>query len=154
MISLKKIRKEPEVCSEKLRLKQENINLKTILELDQKLRELKTISNDMRAERNSTSELIGSLKRRGKDSKNTIVKMRELGDELKLIERDMKVVSTNLENSLYSLPNLPHDSVPDGKDESGNLTVRSWGSKPKFSYEPKDHIQLSKELKLFDFKRC
>ena len=153
MISLKKIRKEPEVCSKKLRLKQEKISLKTILDLDQKLRELKTISNDMRAERNSTSELIGSLKLRGKDSKNTIVKMRELGDELKLIEKDMKVVSTNLENSLYSLPNLPHDSVPDGEDQSGNITVRSWGSKPKFSYEPKDHIQLSKELKLFDFKR-
>ena len=153
MISLKKLRKEPEVCSEKLRLKQEKINLETILDLDQKLRELKTISNDMRAQRNSTSELIGSLKRRGKDSKNTILKMRELGDELKLIEKDMKVVSTNLENSLYSLPNLPHDSVPDGKDELGNIAVRSWGSKPKFSYEPKDHIQLSKELKLFDFKR-
>ena len=153
MISLKKLRKEPELCSEKLRLKQEKFNLKTILELDQKLRELKTISNDMRAERNSTSELIGSLKRKGKDPKNTIVKMRELGDELKLIEKDMKVVSTNLENSLYSLPNLPHDSVPDGKDESGNITVRTWGSKPKFSYEPKNHIQLSKELKLFDFKR-
>jgi len=153
MISLKKLRKEPEICSEKLRLKQEKINLKTILDLDQKLRELKTISNDMRAERNSTSELIGSLKRRGEDPKNTIVKMRVLGDELKLIEKDMKVVSTNLENSLYSLPNLPHDSVPDGEDESGNITVRSWGSKPKFSYEPKDHIQLSKELKLFDFKR-
>jgi len=153
MISLKKIRKEPEVCSKKLRLKQEKISLKTILDLDQKLRELKTISSDMRAERNSTSELIGSLKLRGKDSKNTIVKMRELGDELKLIEKDMKVVSTNLENSLYSLPNLPHDSVPDGKDESGNITVRTWGSKPQFSYEPKDHIQLSKELKLFDFKR-
>ena len=153
MISLKKLRREPEACLEKLRLKQEKVNLKTILELDQKLRELKTISNDMRAERNSTSELIGSLKRRGKDSKNTIVKMRELGDELKLIEQDMKVVSTNLENSLYDLPNLPHDSVPDGKDESGNITVRTWGNKPKFSYEPKDHIQLSKELKLFDFKR-
>jgi len=153
MISLKKLRREPGACSEKLRLKQEKVNLKTILDLDQKLRELKTISNDMRAERNSTSELIGSLKRRGKDSKNTIVKMRELGDELKLIEKDMKAVSTNLENSLYSLPNLPHDSVPDGKDESGNITVRSWGSKPKFSYEPKNHIQLSEELKLFDFKR-
>ena len=153
MISLKKLRREPEVCLEKLRLKHEKINLKTILDLDKKLRELKTISNDMRAERNSTSELIGSLKRRGKDSKNTIVKMRELGDELKLIEKDMKAVSTNLENSLYSLPNLPHDSVPDGKDESGNITVRSWGSKPKFSYEPKNHIQLSEELKLFDFKR-
>ena len=153
MISLKKLRREPEACSEKLRLKQEKVNLKTILDLDQKLRELKTISNDMRAERNSTSELIGSLKRRGKDPKNTIVKMRELGDELKLIEQDMKVVSTNLENSLYDLPNLPHDSVPDGKDESGNITVRTWGNKPKFSYEPKDHIQLSKELKLFDFKR-
>ena len=72
---------------------------------------------------------------------------------LKLIEKDMKLVSTNLENSLYDLPNLPHDSVPDGKDESGNITVRTWGNKPKFSYEPKDHIQLSKELKLFDFKR-
>ena len=153
MISLKKLRREPEACLEKLRLKQEKVNLKTILELDQKLRELKTISNDMRAERNSTSELIGSLKRRGKNPKNTIVKMRELGDELKLIEQDMKVVSTNLENSLYDLPNLPHDSVPDGKDESGNITVRTWGNKPKFSYEPKDHIQLSKELKLFDFKR-
>ena len=153
MISLKKLRKEPEICSEKLRLKQEKINLKTILDLDQKLRELKTISNDMRAERNSTSELIGSLKRRGEDPKNTIVKMRVLGDELKLIEKDMKVVSTNLENSLYSLPNLPHDSVPDGEDESGNITVRTWGNKPKFSYEPKDHIQLSEELKLFDFKR-
>ncbi|MFL2982989.1 MAG: serine--tRNA ligase [Candidatus Neomarinimicrobiota bacterium] len=153
MISLKKLRQEPQNCLDKLNLKQEKINLNMILDLDIKLRELKTMSNDMRAERNMTSELIGNLKKSGKDAKETILKMRVLGDKLKIIEQKMNKVSIDLENHLYRLPNLPHDSVPNGKDESENINVRSWGSKPQFSFKAQTHMDLGNKLQLFDFQR-
>ena len=134
-------------------MKQQDIDINPILELDEKLRGLKTIANDMRAERNSASEAIGDLKKSGKDATESIKKTRELGEELKELEKELNSISVELESHLYRLPNLPHHSVPKGTDESGNQEVRSWGDKPKFKFEIKTHLDLGEKLSLFDFQR-
>jgi len=153
MISLKKLRNETENCKKRLLLKQDGVDLNSILDLDEKLRKLKTASNDMRAKRNSASETIGNLKKAGKDATDYINKTRELGDELKSLEQELNIVSKELEEHLHRLPNLPHQSVPRGVDESGNQEVRSWGDKPEFTFDPKSHLELGEELRLFDFQR-
>ena len=153
MISLKKLRNETDNCKKRLLLKQGDVDLNNILNLDEKLRKLKTSSNDMRAKRNSASEAIGDLKKAGKDATDSITETRQLGDELKRLEQELNIVSKELEEHLHRLPNLPHQSVPRGVDESGNQDVRSWGDKPEFIFDPKSHLELGEELGLFDFQR-
>lgn len=153
MISLKKLRNDTEICKKSILSKENDIDIDHILELDKRLRELKTISNEMRAKRNSASESIGDLKKAGKDATDSIKKTRELGDELKKLEYDLNHISKTLESHLYRIPNIPHESVPRGKDETGNQQVRIWGSEPRFDFEPKSHLELGDQLGLFDFKR-
>ena len=153
MISLKKLRNDTEICKKSISSKENDIDIDHILELDKRLRELKTISNEMRAKRNSASESIGDLKKAGKDATDSIKKTRELGDELKKLEYDLNYISKTLESHLYRIPNIPHESVPRGKDETGNQQVRIWGSEPRFDFEPKSHLELGDQLGLFDFKR-
>ncbi|MAJ18560.1 MAG: serine--tRNA ligase [Euryarchaeota archaeon] len=153
MISLKKLRNDTEICKKSILSKENDIDIDHILELDKRLRELKTISNEMRAKRNSASESIGELKKAGKDATDSIKKTRELGDELKKLEYDLNYISKTLESHLYRIPNIPHESVPRGKDETGNQQVRIWGSEPRFDFEPKSHLELGDQLGLFDFKR-
>ena len=153
MISLKKLRNDTEICKKSILSKENDIDIDYILELDKRLRELKTISNEMRAKRNSASESIGDLKKAGKDATDSIKKTRELGDELKKLEYDLNHISKTLESHLYRIPNIPHESVPRGKDETGNQQVRIWGSEPRFDFEPKSHLELGDQLGLFDFKR-
>ena len=152
MISLKIIRNETEMCKRLIASKQDEIDLEHVLTLDKKLRQLKTISNEMRAERNSASESIGELKKAGKDASGSIKKTRELGDELKKIEQELHIVSKELESYLYALPNLPHESVPEGLNETFNKKIRSYGNKPEFNFEPKSHLELGEALGLFDFQ--
>ena len=152
MISLKKLRNDTEICKKSILSKENDIDIDHILELDKRLRELKTISNEMRAKRNSASESIGELKKAGKDATDSIKKTRELGDELKKLEYDLNHISKTLEFHLYRIPNIPHESVPRGKDETGNQQVRIWGSEPRFDFEPKSHLELGDQLGLFDFK--
>jgi len=153
MISLKKLRNETKNCKKSLLLKQKDVDLNSILDLDEKLRKLKTVSNDMRAKRNSASEAIGNLKKAGKDVTDSINETRELGEELKKLEEELNIISKELEEHLYRLPNLPHQSVPRGVDESGNQEVRSWGDKPEFTFDPRSHLEIGEELGLFDFQR-
>ena len=86
MISIKKLRKNKESFQERLALKQDNSDIGLILSLDEKLRELKTISSEMRAERNSASEAIGQAKKSGDDTSVAINTMKELGENLKKVE--------------------------------------------------------------------
>ena len=137
MISLRKLRKTAKSFKEKLALKHDETNVDQILLLDEKTRELKTKSNDLRAERNSASEAIGEAKKAGLDALDAIKKTRELGDHLKELEQTLKEVEYQLNSLLFQIPNLPHESVPKGSDELDNIEIRSWGKKPVFSFHPK-----------------
>ncbi len=153
MISLKDCRKNPQETQRRLDLKGATVKVESMLDLDSSVRELKTISNDLRAERNSASEAIGLAKRSGKDATDAIVKTRELGDELKAIEIQLSEKETELNQLLIGIPNLPSETVPEGKDEKGNVEIRTWGGKPSFDFDPMDHMTLGEKNSLFDFQR-
>ena len=78
--------------------------------------------------------------------------MRSVSDRIKVVELELREVEDNIESTIYYIPNIVHSSVPVGKDESENVTIREWGNKPEFSFHPKDHLELGEKLKLFDFK--
>ena len=153
MISIKAIRENPINIKERLRSKNDNTDIDYILDLDSKLRDLKTKSNDLRSERNSASQKIATAKSAGKNSTKIINETRILGDHLKKVENELNVFNKELSKALLCIPNTPHSSVPKGKDESQNILVREWGRKPEFSFTPKTHMALGESLKLFDFKR-
>ena len=152
MISIKKLRENPKRFEKKLKSKDDILNIKSIIEIDKKVRQLKHESNLIRSKRNVATEQIGELKRKKEDAASAMKKARELGVKLKLIESDLSKIELDLNRKLLNLPNLPHSSVPKGENEKSNKIVREWGEKPKFDFKPKNHIELGENNQLFDFK--
>ncbi|MDC0630502.1 serine--tRNA ligase [Candidatus Marinimicrobia bacterium] len=153
MISIKKIRENPEEIISKLRSRNDKTDIKEVLLLDDKLRTLKTRSSEYRAQRNIASENIGKIKKEGGDSIFAIKETRDLGNKLKELELDLIKNENELKRILFQMPNVPQDSVPVASDFSGNVTLREWGNKRKYNFKLKNHIQLGEDLNLFDFKR-
>lgn len=153
MISIKDLRQEPNQFKQLLALKNEPVDVDRILELDSRSRTLKTEVNDIRAQRNSASEAIGKAKKAGEDAAEAIIKTRELGDHLKKVESDLQTVESELKVLIFQTPNPPHESVPQGANESDNVVIRTWGHKPNFSFKPKSHLEIGHDLNLLDFQR-
>ena len=153
MISIKKIRENPEEIISKLRSRNDKTDIKEVLLLDDKLRILKTRSSEFRAQRNIASENIAKIKREGGDSIFAIKETRDLGNKLKELELELMKNENELKRILFQMPNVPQDSVPVASDFSGNVTLREWGNKREYNFKLKNHIQLGEDLNLFDFKR-
>ena len=153
MISIKDLRKQPELYKKMLALKSDHADVDQLLLLDKTFRGLKTEVNHLRAERNSASETIGLAKKAGQGASDAIKQTRELGDRLKEIEARVHQTDEELNKVLYQIPNLPHETVPKGSNEINNVEIKSWGKKPDFMFTPKSHLQLGESLTLFDFER-
>jgi seryl-tRNA synthetase len=113
-------------------------------------------SDQLNAERNAASREIGALMKEGKradaDARRRAVN--ELKDRIAVLDQEREQAETRIRELLSTLPNLPHESVPVGKDESANVEVRRWGTKPEFSFEPKDHVDLGTALGILDLERA
>jgi len=110
--------------------------------LENKRKKLQTDMEQLRNERNARSKEIGMAKAKGQDTAPLVVQVGDLGDKLKAAEEGFAKVEAELEAIQLGIPNLLHESVPEGTDESGNKEVRRWGEPRKFSFKPKDHVDL------------
>ena len=153
MISIKDLRKQPELYKKMLALKSDHADVDQLLLLDKTFRSLQTEVDHLRAERNRASDAIGLAKKAGQNASDAIKQTRELGDRLKEIEDRLHLTDEELNKVLYQIPNLPHETVPQGSNEINNVEIKSWGKKPDFTFTPKSHLQLGESLTLFDFKR-
>lgn len=108
----------------------------------------------LRFELNKTSKLIGQLKKNKEDATSEIAAMKKVSDEIKILEEKLKTVEKELESILLNIPNIPHESVPDGLNPENNAEVRKLGEKPKFSFSPKPHWEIGKNLGILDFERA
>ena len=120
MISIDLIRNDPVFIQKQLSLKDNLISLDTILKLDQSYRANLSNANDLRSKRNKVSEDIAKAKRAGGNTDADIVAMRQVSDKIKSLEQKASRYKYELDTSLLGLPNLPHKSVPEGKDEKNN----------------------------------
>ena len=154
MISIDLIRNDPVFVQKQLSLKDNSISLDTILKLDQSYRVNLSSANDLRSKRNKVSEDIAKAKRAGENADADIVAMRQVGDKIKSLEQKANGYKEELDTSLLELPNLPHESVPKGKDEKNNKIIREWGKPKEQNFEIKSHLALGEELGLFDFERA
>ncbi len=109
---------------------------------------------ELRRRRNEASEQIGKLKRAGHDTAAQQSRVKEIGSEIKTLEDQAYVLEERLNSLLHAIPNLPHQSVPVGRDEQDNREVRRWGSPPEFDFEPLDHVDLGSRLGILDLDRA
>ncbi|MCS7229437.1 MAG: serine--tRNA ligase [Candidatus Kryptonium sp.] len=153
MLDLKFIRENPEIVKRAIELKGEKDRVDEILKLDERRRELIKKGDALKAKRNDVTEEIANLKKQGKDATELIEEMRKVSEEIKMIDSELKSVESELENLLLWVPNIPHESVPVGKDKEDNVVVRSWGEVQEFDFEVIDHLTLGKKLGIIDFER-
>ncbi len=121
-------------------------------ELEDRRKSLQVRVEKLRHERNERSWGIGRAKAAGEDIEPLRLQVRELGDALTKAEADLHALQEELSGFLAGLPNLLHDTVPDGADETSNALVLEWGEPPSFDFEPKDHVALGEGLGLMDFE--
>ncbi len=153
MLDIVLIREQPEKVKTALgNLNADPHQVDAILVLDEQRRELLTQAEALRAERNRVSKRIGHLKDQA-ERERLIAEMRQVGDRISELEDRLNVVESDLETAMLAVPNLPHDSVPVGPDESHNVVVGEWGEKPEFDFEPVPHWDLGPELGIIDFER-
>jgi len=153
MLDIQKIREAPDEVLKRLRRRDPSISLDPILELDVRRRELIRRVESLRRELNRGSEGVSRLQREGKkdEAQALIDRLRSISGEIKALERELSQVEARLKEELLSLPNLPHDSVPEGE---GKIVLREWGKKPEFDFKPKNHVELGKSLGILDFERA
>ena len=154
MLDPKIIRDKPELIKQMLKDRAVEFDFEKMLELNKTRKEMMMQSDELKQKRNQMSVKIGSEKKAGNDASELLREMGEISKNLDDLESLRKTVDENYHNLSFSIPNLVHDSVPKGADESFNKQVRTWGEIPKFDFEVKDHIDLRLELDIVDIERA
>jgi len=123
-------------------------------ELDVRRREAITQSEQLKARRNDLSQQVGALKKAGQDATAVMEETRALKDRLDELDKTAATLDDEMRLSLAKIPNLTRDEVPTGTSEADNVTVKSWGEKPKFDFEAKPHWELGEALGILDLERA
>ena len=151
MLDPKYLRADIEEAAARLAARGYTLDVARINALEEQRKTLQTRTQELQAERNARSKAIGDAKRRGEDVAPLMAQVGELGSELDECKHKQDEVLAELESIALAIPNLPHDSVPVGKDESDNVEVRRWGTPRQFDFEAKEHVALGEGLKGIDF---
>lgn len=130
------------------------LDLQDFLAADAARRRLLSEVEQLKHRRNTLSEEVGRRKRQGQDAGEVIAETKELGDRIKKLDEEVRGCDDQIEAILLALPNLPHASVPVGRDSSGNAEVRRWGEPRPFDFTPKPHWEIGEALGLLDFERA
>lgn len=147
MIDMKVIRESPELVQKALEQRGIAFDLDPLVKLDKQHRNLLQQLEELRAKHNQMSKQIG---KGGGDKQELIAQMRQIGDEIPSLQQEVNQTKSKLEALLLELPNILHPSVPLGKDEASNITVRSWGEPESFSFKPLPHWELGGKLGILD----
>jgi len=151
MIDLNDLRERPKAYQKAAKDKNIDVSIDEFLKVDDKRRELIPSVEQMRSQKNDISKKVPTLK--GEEKEKVIADMQALNEKLKKAEEDLKEVEITWKSMQFMLPSVPLDSVPVGKDDSENVEVRTWGDKPSFAFEPKDHVTIGEELDIIDIPR-
>jgi seryl-tRNA synthetase len=151
MLDLKFIRENPELVRKNIELKGENANLDALLEFDEKRRKIIAEVEQLKHFRNVVSNEIAKLKKEKQDATSKIEEMKGISDKIKQMDDELREVEIKIREELLKIPNILHESVPEGKDSNDNLVVRTWGT--PVEREVPSHLDIAKELGILDFER-
>ena len=146
MLDPQLLRNDLDAVAEKLLVKGYQLDKKQFLDLEAQRKTLQVQVEDLRSQRNKASRKIGQTKAAGEDIQPLLDAVASLGDELKESEQSLISLQEKLNDLLAGIPNIPHESVPAGNDESDNIELRRWGQPGTFDFEPKDHVDLGAAL--------
>jgi len=151
MLDPKRLRADLELVAEQLARRGFQLDIEKMKSLEEQRKALQVEQQELQNERNTKSKSIGKAKAAGEDVQPLLDEVAGLGDKLKAVSEKSDAVQAELHALMMSMPNTPHDSVPDGKDEEDNREERTWGEIPTFDFEPKDHVDLGEGVKQLDF---
>lgn len=154
MLDIKFIRENVELLKTALANRNADIDLDALLAADAARRELIYETEQLRAEQNKASEEIARKKKAKEDASDAIAAMREVSQKAKALQEKAREADEAVRRHVLVIPNIPHDSVPVGRDESANRVERQWGDPPRFDFEPKDHVVLGAGLGILDLERA
>lgn len=146
------VRNHLEETARRLAVRGYRLSTARIAELEGERKHLQIRTQELQNERNTRSKEIGRAKAAGEDIEPLRKHMASLGDALKEVQAQLERVQERLNALLLDIPNLPHESVPEGGDETDNVVVREWGTPPRFDFTPRDHVDLGGRAGMMDFE--
>lgn len=151
MLDIQLLRKDLDGVAKRLADRGYTLDVAAFTALEAERRAVQTRTEELQARRNSLSKQIGAMKGRGEDTSAVMAEVGGLGDEMKASAVQLEDIQKRLSDLMLVMPNLPHESVPAGKDETGNVETRRWGTPRQFDFEVKDHVDVGTPLGL-DFE--
>ncbi|MBU1741062.1 MAG: serine--tRNA ligase, partial [Proteobacteria bacterium] len=154
MLDLKFVRQNLDTVRQMAENRGLALDLDRFAGLDATRRQILGEVEELKARRNQVSAEIGRKKKAGQDAADLIAEMSQVAETIKGLDVRLKGVETELKDLVLTIPNLPHETVPVGHDESDNALARTWGEKPTFDFEPRPHWELGEALGILDFERA
>lgn len=152
MLDIKRIRKNPEALVAAMKARRnKGADVSGLLELDEKRRSLIVEVEALKAKRNEDSSKVPQLKKQGLDASELLAEMKLVADKIKELDAELSEIDAQLDDMLMKIPNIPHESVPDGADDRDNAEIRRYGKPTEFSFEPKAHWDIGEALGILDF---
>jgi len=153
MLDLKFIRENADIVKKAVKDRGMKLNVDDLLNLDAQGRKLQTEAEDLRSKRNTASQEIGKLVSKGEDASAKKAEMKSVSQKIKKIESEVGEIKQKIAEFVYSVPNIPHDSIPVGPDNSTNKIVREWGRQRNFNFNVCNQLDLGESLDILDFSR-
>jgi seryl-tRNA synthetase len=154
MLDLRFVRKNIDLIREALAKRGSDLDVNVFLALDEKRRAILAELEQLNAQRNQLAAEISRRKKAKEDASEVIAEVKKLSERIKVLDEELEDIQAQIQDWLIRLPNIPHPSVPVGKDESENQVIKTWGEKPSFSFTPKPHWEIGEKLGILDFKRA
>ncbi|MGF6150308.1 MULTISPECIES: serine--tRNA ligase [unclassified Pseudomonas] len=152
MLDSKLLRSNLQDVADRLASRGFSLDVARIEALEEQRKTVQTRTEALQAERNARSKSIGQAKQRGEDIAPLMADVERMANELGIGKVELDEIQTELDSILLNIPNLPHESVPIGDDEDGNVEVRRWGTPTTFDFEVKDHVALGEKFGWLDFE--
>jgi len=153
MLDIKLLRGNPEVVREALRKRGSDLDLGPFLKLEEKRRERLVVVEQLKNRRNTVSEEIGRMKRSGSEAPEMVLEMRQVSQNIKELDDEIRIIEEDLQKIVLTIPNVPHETVPVGKDSTDNVEVYRYGEPRKFEFTVKPHWETGESLDILDFER-
>ncbi|MDH0702138.1 serine--tRNA ligase [Pseudomonas toyotomiensis] len=152
MLDSKLVRTQLTEIAERLATRGFALDVARFEALESQRKSVQVRTEQLQAERNSRSKSIGQAKARGEDIAPLLAEVDQMGSDLEAGKRELDAIQNELDNLLLNIPNLPHESVPVGADEDGNVEAARWGTPRSFDFEIKDHVALGEQHGWLDFE--
>lgn len=153
MLDLRLLQKQPEIVAKALKDRNSEVKIEDFLEIDARRRSLLTELESLQSERNKISSEVAKKRRSGENADELMAQSSNIGERIKTLEIETEEVKTTLNDWMLNVPNIPHSSVPFGKDEHDNPELHRWGKIHDFDFTPREHWEIGTELGGLDFER-